>query len=81
MIARLSFRFGGKRVRAMVTDERQWLCEDKRMEDILNILFDPKRDGPATGFPGACAARAASFFMDGHATFPARKPDLEEVVY
>lgn len=81
MIAKLTFRFNGKSYEATVKDDRRWSCDDSWMEDVLNMLFDPKKDGPSSGYPGACAARAAAFFMDGHATFLPRPPAQQGVVY
>lgn len=82
MIARVTFKFNGKETEAIISDEARWFCTNKLVESALDLLCNPKDDGPSAGPVGYRAAmRAASLLVDGVAHFPPHVARSEDVVY
>lgn len=82
MIAKVTFKFSGNDTVAIITDEARWFCTNKLVESALDLLCNPKDDGPSSGPLGYRAAlKAASLLVDGVAHFPPRASESDDVVY
>lgn len=82
MIAKVTFKFNSNDTEAIITDEARWFCTNKLVESALDLLCNPKDDGPSTGPVGYRASlRASSLLVSGIAHFPPSTPRPEDVIY